>query len=270
MSGCPSRRTGRKLTYGHAGVPPRRGDTRAHGARKSNEGDERGFTIIELLLSVLILSIIIGLSTSTVRMFYAQSADVQGTFAATNQVLLASEILTEYIHDGVASCPSSTATPSDSACTATNGEYPFAAATSSSATFFVDTDDVNGTSGPAEVSVSLTGTTFTVTLAQPTSGCPLTLTTPSTTPATVCTYGTARTLVTVPNETNPTPLSYLISGGGSCNTASIPTPTTSPVDQVISIVAMCINLDAQLKGGQQAGYQSLAYMLSPAFTMNAG
>jgi hypothetical protein len=33
---------------------------------------------------------------------------------------------------------------------------------------------------------------------------------------------------------------------------------------------MCIDLDAQLKGGQQAGYQSLAYMLSSSYTMNAG
>jgi prepilin-type N-terminal cleavage/methylation domain-containing protein len=268
MSGFQSFRAGYKFASNNAraaALP----DRRVRAARQSRDIDERGFTIIELLLSVLILSIIIGLSTSTVRMFYVQSADVQGTFAATNQVILASEILTEYTHDGVASCPSPTATPSDSACTIANGEQPFVTATSNSATFFADTNDVSGTNGPAKVSVSLTGTTFTVAVAQPTGGCPLT-STQTATPATVCTYGTARTLVTVPNETNANPLSYLISGGGSCNTASIPNPTTSPVNQVGAIVAICFNLTSQLKGGQQAGYQSLAYLLSSAYTLNAG
>ncbi len=147
------------------------GGPRALAAKKRRE-DERGFTIIELLLSVLILSLIVGLSTTTVRMFYTQSADVQNTFAVTNQVLLASEILTDYTHDGVASCPAPTATPGDAACTTANGENPFATATSTSATFFADTNDVSGTSGPVEVSVSLSGTTFTVTLAQPTQRLP--------------------------------------------------------------------------------------------------
>jgi prepilin-type N-terminal cleavage/methylation domain-containing protein len=269
MIAAPSYGGGHGLLHSRAAAAPRLREKDGDAPKTGRDGDERGFTIIELLLSVLILSIIIGLSTSTVRMFYVQSADVQGTFAATNEVVLASEIMTEYTHDGVASCPSPTATPSDSACTIANGEQPFVTATSNSAVFFADTDDVSGTNGPAKVTVSLTGTTFTVAVAQPTGGCPLT-STPTATPATVCSYGTARTLVTVPNETNASPLSYLISGGGSCNTASIPNPTTTPVNQVGEIVAICFNLTAQLKGGQQAGYQSLAYLLSPAYTLNAG
>jgi prepilin-type N-terminal cleavage/methylation domain-containing protein len=253
--------------YSHASAPLRRGNSRAPVSKDIHEVDERGFTIIEMLLSVLILSIIIGFSTSTVRMFYTQSADVQNTFAVTNQVLLASEILTEYTHDGVASCPAPAATPGDAACTTANGENPFATATSTSATFFADTNDAGGTNGPVKLVVTLTGTTLTVTEAQPNAAtCPLT-----STPSTVCTYGTARTIATLPNETNPTPLSYLIAVGGSCSSASIPNPTTtgSPT-QISEIVGMCLDLGAQLKGGQQAGYQSLAYMLSPAYTMNAG
>jgi prepilin-type N-terminal cleavage/methylation domain-containing protein len=260
-----------KLAYNHASArPPRRGE----GIRGRPEVDERGFTIIELLLSVLVLSIIIGLSTSTVRMFYTQSADVQNTFAVTNQVLLASEILTEYTHDGVASCPAPTATPGDAACTTANGENPFAIATSTSATFFADTNDAGGTNGPVKLVVTLTGTTLTVTEAQPNaSTCPLT-----SSPSTVCTYGTARTIATVLNETNATPLSYLIGTGsppvpqgGSCSNASILNPaTTGSPTQISEIVGMCFDLAAQLKGGQQAGYQSLAYMLSPGYTQNAG
>jgi prepilin-type N-terminal cleavage/methylation domain-containing protein len=268
MTGSSSYTTGHKLAYSHASTPAHRGSNRrAERSRKNQAADERGFTIIELMLSVLVLSIIIGLSTSTVRMFYTQSADVQNTFAVTNQVLLASEVLTEYTHDGVASCPAPTATPGDSACTTSNGENPFATATSTSATFFADTNDVGSTNGPVKMSVSLTGTTLTVTVAQPNaSTCPLT-----STPSTVCTYGTARTIASVPNETNANPLSYLIAVGGSCSSASIPNPTTtgSPT-QISEIVGMCIDLDAQLKGGQQAGYQSLAYMLSSGYTMNAG
>jgi prepilin-type N-terminal cleavage/methylation domain-containing protein len=269
MSGSPSYTAGYELRHGQAAVPPRRQDNRGDVPKRGHEGDESGFTIIELLLSVLILSIIIGLSTSTVRMFYTQSADVQNTFVVTNQVLLASEILTEYTHDGVASCPGSSMTPSDPACTATNGEYPFIAATSSSATFFADTNDASGTNGPVKMSISLTGTTLTVTATQPTGGCPL-----SSTPTTVCSYasGVPRTLVTVSDETNATPLSYLIAvagnqTGGTCNSTGVASPSPA---QITQIAAICISLNAQLKGGQQAAYQSLAYMLSPGYTQNAG
>jgi prepilin-type N-terminal cleavage/methylation domain-containing protein len=267
MSGPSSYRAIYKLAHNPAGAPLRRPISRTGVSKGTQEVDERGFTMIEMLLSVLVLSIIIALSTSTVSMFYTQSADVQNTFAVTNQVLLASEILTEYTHDGVASCPAPTATPGDAACTTANGENPFATATSTSATFFADTNDAGGTNGPVKLVVTLTGTTLTVTEAQPNaSTCPLT-----SSPSTVCTYGTARTIATVLNETNPTPLSYLIAVGGSCSSASIPNPTTtgSPT-QISEIVGMCLDLAAQLKGGQQAGYQSLAYMLSSAYTMNAG
>jgi type II secretory pathway pseudopilin PulG len=254
-------------------VPLRRQESRGDVPKRGDDGGESGFTIVELLLSVLILSIIIGLSTSTVRMFYTQSADVQNTFAVTNQVLLASEILTEYTHDGVASCPGPSMTPSDGLCNATNGEYPFIAATSSSATFFADTNDISGTNGPVKVSISVTGTTLTVTVTQPTGGCPL-----SNIPATVCSYalGVPRTIVTVADETNANPLSYLIAvqgqqTGGTCNSTGVANPsTTGSPPPITQIAAICISLNAQLKGGQQAAYQSLAYMLSPGYTQNAG
>jgi hypothetical protein len=71
------------------------------------------------------------------------------------------------------------------------------------------------------------------------------------------------------NETNTAPLSYLIAGGGTCPAVANPSTTGNPT-QISQIVAVCINLNAQLKGGQQSGYQSLAYMLSPGYTMNAG
>jgi prepilin-type N-terminal cleavage/methylation domain-containing protein len=276
MSGSSSSRGGCELPYGRAAVPPEHRGNCGDAPGKGHGGDESGFTIIELLLSVLILSIIIGLSTSTVRMFYTQSADVQNTFAVTNQVLLASEVLTEYTHDGVASCPGPSMTPSDAACNATNGEYPFVTATSSSATFFADTNDVSGTNGPVKVTISLIGTTLTVAVTQPTSGCPL-----SNTPTTVCSYtsGVPRTIVTVSDETNATPLSYLIAvqgnqTGGTCNSTGVANPSTTGTQsnppQITEIAAMCISLNAQLKGGQQAAYQSLAYLLSPGYTQNAG
>jgi prepilin-type N-terminal cleavage/methylation domain-containing protein len=278
MSAAPSYRGGCKLPRGRAAVPPRFREESGDAGKRSHRADESGFTIIELLLSVLILSIIIGLSTSTVRMFYTQSADVQNTFAVTNQVLLASEVLTEYTHDGVASCPGPTATPSDSACNASNGEYPFVTATSTSATFFADTDDVSGTNGPVKVSISLTGTVFAVTVTQPnSSGCPLT-STQTATPATVCSYTTnaPRTLVSIPDETNASPLAYLIAvtgqqTGGTCNSTEVANPgTTGNPAPITQIAALCISLNVQVKGGQQAGYQSLAYMLSPGYTVNAG
>jgi prepilin-type N-terminal cleavage/methylation domain-containing protein len=260
MSGQSPYARAHKFANSAVGVPPRPRNSRVLGANKRYDVAENGFTIIELLLSVLVLSIIIALSTSTVRMFYTQSANVQDTYATTNQVMLASEVLTEYTHDGVASCP---APPTDNACTTANGEQPFVTATATSATFFADTNDSSTTLGPAKVTISLTGATLTATVAQPTGGCPLT-----STPSTVCAYGTASTIATVPNETNAGPLSYLIgTTGGSCSAASVASPSAA---QISDIAAVCIDLSAQIKGGQVSGYQSLAYLLSPGYTMNAG
>jgi prepilin-type N-terminal cleavage/methylation domain-containing protein len=278
MSAAPSCRGAQTLPYIRAALPPRLREKPGDAPKKGHQGDESGFTLIEMLLSVLILSIIIGLSTSTVRMFYTQSADVQNTFVVTNQVILASEALTQYTHDAVASCPGPTATPSDSACNATNGEYPFVIATATAATFFADTNDISGTHGPVKVSINLTGTVFTVTITQPNnSGCPLT-STQTATPATVCSYTTnaPRTIVSIADETNPSPLAYLIAvtgnqTGGTCNSTEVSNPsTTGNPPPITQIAALCISLNATVKGGQQAAYQSLAYMLSPGYTVNAG
>jgi len=221
-----------------------------------------------MVLSVLVMSIVIAMTIPIVDMFFGQSATVQNTFSTANQVLLASEILTEYTHDAVAACPAS----EGAACTAATGLQPFVTATSTSATFFADTNDTSTTTGPVKVSISLTGTTLTATIAKPTGSCPLT-----SAPTTVCAYGTAAVLTTVYHETNATPLSYLIAvggqaqNGGSCSSASIANPSTmgSPT-QVSEIVAMCIDLNAVLKGGQPTGYQSLAYMFSPGYNVNVG
>jgi len=264
MSGSSSGTTGPELAYSYPFAPRRRRNGRAQVPATRYAADEGGFTIIELMLSVLILSIIIGLSISTVRMFYTQSADVQNTFTVTNQVLLASEVLTEYTHDGVASCPST-----DSACTTANGENAFVTATPTSAVFFADTNDTSTATGPVKVTISLTGTTLTATVASPTSGCPLT-----STATTVCAYANpTRTVATVYNETNASPLSYMILQGGSCSSASIGAPSTSPPGPPPpgrESVGVCIDLDAQMKSGQAAGYQSLAYMLAPTYNVNVG
>jgi type II secretory pathway pseudopilin PulG len=263
MSGSWSPTMGQVDASSHACAHAGRRNGRGQAASSRHDADEGGFTIIELLLSVLILSIIIGLSTTTVRMFYTQSADVQNTFAVTNQVLLASEILTEYTHDGVASCPST-----DSACTTSNGENAFVTATPTSAVFFADTNDTSTATGPVKVTISLTGTTLTASVASPTSGCPLT-----STATTVCTYANpTRTVTTVYNETNPSPLSYMIVQGGSCSSASVGAPSTTPPlpTQISEIVGVCVDLDAKMNGGQAAGYQSLAYMLAPTYNVNVG
>jgi hypothetical protein len=64
----------------------------------------------------------------------------------------------------------------------------------------------------------------------------------------------------------------MIQQGCSCSNASIGTPATTggPPTQISEIVGVCIDLDAQMKGGQTAGYQSLAYMLAPTYNVNVG
>jgi hypothetical protein len=79
---------------------------------------------------------------------------------------------------------------------------------------------------------------------------------------TVCTYGTARTITTVRNLTNTSPLTYLTSAGGSCGGNSSPSPS--------AVVAVCLDIEATASGGQATGYESLAYVLSPTYSQTVG
>lgn len=249
-------------------------------------GREGGYTLVEMAVTVAIMGVVLAITGPVVAMFYNQSTDVQQTYGASNEVILASESLTQYLHDAVipgqvTPCPGSSSpctptqpyysnlpsSPTTSACTPGGSEQPC----STLLTFYANTGN---SAGPAQVVFSVSGTTLTGTITQPNAGtCPVTGTTGVT-----CTYSSSksRPLVKVQNlilcsgsTTTACPLSYLVNGGSSCNSA-IANPSYAQYGS--GITAVCINLQTQNKGGEPVGYQTLAYPLvrPPTFNGSVG
>lgn len=217
---------------------------------------EAGFTLVEILITVAILSVVLAITTPVVTAFYDVNGDVQQSFTATNQLVLASESLTQYLHEAVAPCPTGSSECSTTAFSSTT------APSATSLTFYADTGNANG---PVEVVMTTARATMTATVYNPTAGsCPF-----NGSLTTGCSYPTAsHLLVSVPDLTNASAsypnsiFSYDVgTGSNSCTTTS---PTAS------SILAVCLNFQADLKGGQPTGYQSLAFALASSYNGSVG
>jgi hypothetical protein len=275
----------------------------------------------------LIFAIVLGAALPTVPLFFNESATVQNTYAAVDQLVLASEVVTRYVHEAVAPAPAST---------------PFATASANAVTFYTNTGNANGPmEAVAQVVNGPRGTkTFQLSLIPAVVGsCP------------PCTYGAAsQSSVLINNLTNGTGgnpvFTYTLQGGGTCagpppgaggtkltaalvqgtsyttlnvqalanavsagdgivigtgSTTQTVTasggaaqgatsiPVTSfvanaayPVNtqvfdnvctptQVSQITAVAINVQAtKVPGGQPTGYQTLAYLFSPAYNAAVG
>jgi len=180
--------------------------------RRALERGEEGFTLIETCLTVLIMAIVLACAFPTVPLFFGEQTSIQNTFGAVDQLVLASETVTRYVHEGVDNAPGGLASP-------------FVSASSNAVTFTANTGI---TGAPEEVVVHVTngvaGTrTFGMSLFPATSGtCP-----PS---GAGCTYtGGADNTVLINYLTNGTGgnpvFSYQLQGGESC---AGPPPGSAP------------------------------------------
>jgi prepilin-type N-terminal cleavage/methylation domain-containing protein len=213
---------------------------------------EDGFTLVEITMVVALMAVVIAITTPVVAMFFDMNNDVQQTYSTANQDILASETLTQYLHEAVAPCPSGSV---KTGCYTT----PYATANQSTLTFFAN---VNSSDGPAEVTISVSGTTLTATedAATSSSGCPFNGSTTS-----ACSYASSisHTIVSVPGLSDATPFSYLESSGATCLGT-----TASPC---AGIVAVSINLLNQSgTRAQLVGYSTLAYALAPDYNGSVG
>jgi hypothetical protein len=185
--------------------------------------------------------------------------DVSQTYLATNQVVLASEVLTQYLHEAIAPCPTTT---TSTTCSKTAFATTPIAASGPSATALTFYANVNYLYGPAKIVMATSGTTFTVSEYLPSaSSCPFTN---SATTAS-CTYPTNAThlIASVSNLTNvSTILSYDISA--TTNACSTSAPTAS------QITAVCVTLQTALKGGLAGGYQAMAFALASTYNGSVG
>jgi prepilin-type N-terminal cleavage/methylation domain-containing protein len=102
--------------------------------------DEEGFTLVEMSLTVLIMAIVLAVALPTVPFFFGEQTAVQNTFTAVDQLVLASETVTRFIHEAVDASPNPPATP-------------FLSANSNAVTF---TTNTGRSSGPEEAVVQVT------------------------------------------------------------------------------------------------------------------
>jgi prepilin-type N-terminal cleavage/methylation domain-containing protein len=100
-----------------------------------------GFTLVETSLTVLIMAIILAVAFPTIPLFFSEQTSIQNTFGAVDQLVLASETVTRFVHEAVDASPNPPATP-------------FVSASSNAVTF---TTNVGKTSGPEEAVVKVTG-----------------------------------------------------------------------------------------------------------------
>ena len=234
----------------------------------SNAGasKESGFTLVEIMITVAILGVVLAITTPLVTAFYDVNGDVQQSFAATNQLVLASESLTQYLHEAVAPCPTGSTKCSTTAFSSST------APTANSVTFYADTGNANG---PAEVVITTTGTTMTGVVYNPTAGtCPF-----NGSLTTGCSYPTNPSfgLVTLPDLTNASTSStspmftYNVTSGSNSCSPTTPSWLASPqTPNVGQISAVCLDFQADLQKGQATGYESLAFALASSYNGSIG
>jgi prepilin-type N-terminal cleavage/methylation domain-containing protein len=233
------------------------------GSLRSRRFGEEGFTLIEMTLTVTILAVVFAMTIPVVFVYFDLNTDVQQTYTATNQVILASEEITQYMHEAIAPCPS---TSTYTGCST----VPFGASTQSSLTFWANTNNPNG---PSEVVISVSGTTLTANVYAPTAGtCPFDSST-----TTMCTYNaTPHLLTTVTGLSSTIPFTYIPSGtAATCDGSNAPNnpPTSTPCADSYSIPIAAVDMSLTLStngGAEPNGYQTTAYALAPDYNGAVG
>jgi Tfp pilus assembly protein PilW len=220
--------------------------------RRTDERRQDGFSLIDILIAVTLMTIVLVITTPVVTAFYDVNQNEQQTYTNENSVILASEKMTQYVHEAVAPCPSGAQTGCPTS--------PFTTTTGSSLTFYADTDN---SKGPSKVVVTLSGTTLTAVIYQATGSCPFDGSKTST-----CVFSsTSKNVASVANLSNTSPFYYLTSLSGTCTTSGgeIQSPTASQV------VGVCITLQtAPTLKGQSTAFQTLAFALAPTYNGSVG
>jgi len=166
--------------------------------------DEDGYTLVEMAITVLVMAIVLAAAFPVIPVFFRESTTVQNTYSAVDQLVLASEVATRFIHEAVDPAPGSAS--------------PFLSASANAVTFYSNTGNANG---PEKIVVTVTsnstGRSFLADIYSPVAGsCPFSLTSTAT-----CNYGTiTRSILLINYLTNGTGASpvfvYTLQGGGTC------------------------------------------------------
>lgn len=174
--------------------------------RRTSDSREAGFTLVETALTVGLIAVVIAAAFPVTSVFFREANTVQNTYGAVDQLVLASEVVTRYIHEAVDPSP-------------TSSTYPFLSASSNGVTFYADT---GLSTGPEEVIVTVApGTggsrTLEAQIKSPNAG-----TCPGVSAGTACTYPAVATkqillINYLTNGTSGSPVfTYTLQGGGTC------------------------------------------------------
>ena len=166
---------------------------------------QEGYTLVETILTVAVISVVLAAAFPTVPLFFGESTSVQNTYQSLDQLVLASEVVTRYIHEAVDPSPS-------------NGTAPFLSASANAVTFYANTGNANGPD-KVVVQVSTDGSgnrTFALDLYPPTAN-----TCPGVSTGSSCTYtSSTQSFLLINYLTNGTSASpvftYTLQGNSSC------------------------------------------------------
>lgn len=166
---------------------------------------EDGYTLVETALTVLVMATVLATAFPVASVFFRVSNEVTNTYSAVDQLVLASEVATRFIHEAVDASPQAPASP-------------FVSASANAVTFYANTGNANG---PEKIVVTVTsgasGRAFLADIYSPVAGsCPFSVTSMAT-----CTYTTkTRSILLInylTNGTGGTPVfTYTLQGGGTC------------------------------------------------------
>jgi hypothetical protein len=170
--------------------------------RRRARCDENGFTLVEAALTCLVMAIAMAAAFPTVPLFFGESTVVQNTYSSVDQLVLASEVVTRYIHEAVAPGPSVS---------------PFASAAANGTTFYANTGNVNG---PDKVVIQVTATPTTRTLSLELYA-PVANSCPGISSGSACAYTTStQSFLLINYLTNGTVnnpvFTYTLQGGSTC------------------------------------------------------
>ena len=234
--------------------------------------DERGYTLVEVLIAVALFGVLLAMAIPIVDTLFRTTVYVNNSYSNESQLLPIGTSFQSLIRSVVEPDPNLSTgqpVPAYGLYTANNGTNNVKTTlTASSATFFTNIGDPNG---PAMVVASLSGSTFTINVAHANaSSCPGVST------GSACTWGTARTLVTVKNVVNnlaTAPIfTYTVDTSGTLTaystTAADATEfatcnsTTCPANNIES-VKVNLEVNAAPNSAGQAQDDTVVYELSP-------
>jgi len=213
---------------------------------------EDGFSLVDILIACSLMAVVLVITTPVVAAFYDVNQNEQATYNNENSIILASEKLSQYVHEAVAPCP----TAGQSGCPTS----AFTTTTGSSLTFYANT---NSSIGPSKVVVTISGTTLSAVLYKATGSCPF-----NGSSSTTCVFSSStQNIAVVPNLSNTSPFYYLTSTSGTCSTSGgeVQSPTASQV------VGVCMGLQTtSIQKAQSAAFQTLAFALAPTYNGSVG